>query len=218
MTLLQRYSLNFNKIDGWFLLDFIKEMEILNDIHNNLNIQGNILEIGVFNGKSFIPFSFLLKENEQIIGIDCFQKQEFNTSYSGGFCSQKRTEYHIKKIYVDKFKDLNYKLIKSDSKILTINNYNNFINNKLPYRIIHIDGGHDKNTCDIDLYNASEIICNNGFIIIDDYANFYQENKNIPPFGDGVTKSVDEFLLKNKNFKVIKHVYNKLIIQKYYEV
>ena len=129
MTLLQRYSLNFNKIDGWFLLDFIKEMEILNDIHNNLNIQGNILEIGVFNGKSFIPFSFLLKENEQIIGIDCFQKQEFNTSYSGGFCSQKRTEYHIKKIYVDKFKDLNYKLIKSDSKILTINNYNNFIKN-----------------------------------------------------------------------------------------
>lgn len=217
MTLLeQRYSLNFNKIDGWFLFSFIKEMKILNDIHNNLNIQGNILEIGVYHGKSFIPFSFLLKKDEQIIGVDCFQKQEFNSGYSY-LCSKKRVELNIKKIYLDKFKDLNYKLIQSNSKDLTHDDYINFIDNKLPYRIIYIDGGHDKNTCDIDLRNASKILCNKGFLIIDDYKNFFQDIKNIPPPGDGVTKSVDEFLLKNKNFKVIKHVYNKLIVQKYYE-
>lgn len=213
-SLLKRYILNFDKIDGYLDYCNIEDFRELNNIHQQNNIKGNILEIGVFFGKTFIPFSFLLKDNERIVGVDCFQDQKVNVSQSGIACNEKRVELNIRKIYLDKTKHLNFKLIKSDSRVLNPQDYINFTDNELLYRIIHIDGGHDENTCSIDLNNSANIICKNGYIIIDDYENYtIHENVKIP-FGVGVTKAVDKFLLQNKNFKIVKQSKNKLIIIK----
>ena len=212
-SLLKRYTLNFDKIDGCLDYCNIEDFRELNDIHQQNNIKGNILEIGVFFGKTLIPLSFLLKDNERIVGVDCFQDQKVNVSQSGSVCNEKRVELNIRKIYLDKTKHLNFKLIKSDSRVLNPQDYINFTDNELLYRIIHIDGGHDENTCSIDLNNSANIICKNGYIIIDDYKNYtIHENVKIP-FGVGVTKAVDKFLLQNKNFKIVKQSKNKLIIK-----
>jgi hypothetical protein len=218
MALIDRYKEAFDKIPGWFNFEFLYILQELNEIHKKSNVKGNLLEIGVYLGKSFIPLSFLLGEEESIIGVDCFDDQIFNTSNSGLPCSKSGVIENLKKVYLLEYKNiaLKFNLIRSDSKILNPHIYLSFVNNKLPYRIIYIDGGHDKETCDIDLKNAANIICKDGFIIIDDYKNYYQEFKDSPIHGIGVTQAVDEFLLKNKNFKIYKYVYQKLIIFKEY--
>jgi len=216
--LMSRYKKFFDKISGWFLFEFIYTLEELNDIHKKFNIKGNILEIGVYQGKTFIPLSFLLGEEEQIVGIDCFEDQECNSSRSGLICAKSNTVTNLQKIYFWKYADFlsKFRLIKSDSTLLKPNMYLNFITNKLSYRIICIDGGHDEKTVEIDLNNAAELICKDGFIIIDDYKNYYKEFEDSPIHGIGVTQAVDKFLLKNKNFKIYKFIHNKLIIYKEY--
>lgn len=218
MALIDRYKEAFDKIPGWFKFEFLYTLQELNEIHKKSNVKGNLLEIGVYLGKSFIPLSFLLEEEESIIGVDCFDDQIFNTSNSGLPCSKSGVVENLKKVYLLEYKNiaLKFNLIRSDSKRLNPHIYLSFLNNKLPYRIIYIDGGHDKETCSIDLRNAANIICKDGFIIIDDYKNYYQEFKDRPIHGIGVTQAVDEFLLKNKNFKIYKYVYQKLIIFKEY--
>ena len=119
-SLLKRYILNFDRIYGWLDFSDIEDFKALNSIHQQNNTKGNLLEIGVYNGKTFILLSLLLKENERIVGIDCFEDQKINTSQSGTISSQKRVERNIQKIYLQEKKDLNFKLIKSDSKILKL--------------------------------------------------------------------------------------------------
>ena len=212
--LIDKYKDNFKYIKGWLDVRFLEELFNLNEVHEQNNIKGNILEIGVYFGKTFIPLSFLLKENERIVGIDCFEDQKINTSQSGTTCSQKRVERNIQKIYLQEKKDLNFKLIKSDSRILKPKDYFDFTDNELSYRIIHIDGGHDENTCSIDLNNSANILCKYGYIIIDDYQNYFKDNSSEAIHGEGVTKAVDKFLLQNKNFEITKKIYNKLIVIK----
>jgi len=216
--LLDRYRFCFEDIPGWYDFEFVYILQELNEIHKKYDIKGNLLEIGVYLGKSFIPLSFLLREEEQIIGVDCFEDQQFNTSKSGLPCSQYGVVNNLRKVYASEYINisLKFKLIKSDSKILNPHIYLSFLNNKLPYRIIYIDGGHDKETCDIDLKNAANIICKDGFIIIDDYGNYFKEFENSTCHGEGVLKVVDEFLFFNKNFKIYKFIYGKLIIRKEY--
>jgi hypothetical protein len=213
-SLLKRYILNLDTIYGWLDISDIDGFKALNSVHEQNNIKGNLLEIGVYNGKTFIPLSFFLKENERIVGVDCFQDQKVNISQSGDICSPKRVENNIQKVYLQEKQHLNFKLIKSDSRILKPKDYLDFTDNELSYRIIHIDGGHDENTCSIDLNNSANIICKNGYIIIDDYQNntIYEHIES--PFGVGVTKAVDKFLLQNKNFEIVKKFNNKLIITK----
>ena len=212
--LIDKYKDNFKYIKGWLDVRFLEELFNLNEVHEQNNIKGNILEIGVYFGKTFIPLSFLLKDNEAIIGIDCFEDQEINISQSGMKCSQRLVKHNIKKIYFDEIKHLNFKLIKSDSTTLNANNYINFTNNTLLYRIIYIDGGHDENTCSIDLNNSANILCKYGYIIIDDYQNYFKDIGSEAIHGEGVTKAVDKFLLQNKNFEITKKIYNKLIVIK----
>ena len=216
--LFNRYRLYFEDIPGWFNFEFIYTLQELNEIHKKYDIKGNLLEIGVYLGKSFIPLSFLLREEEQIIGVDCFEDQQLNTSKSGLPCSRSAVVKNLRKVYDSEYINifLKFKLIKSDSNVLVPNSYLKFKSNKLLYRLIYIDGGHDEQTCKIDLNNAANISCKKAFIIIDDYGNNFKEFEDSPCHGEGVLKAVDEFLFFNKNFKIYKFTYGKLIICKEY--
>lgn len=205
-NLFERYNKYLSQINGWLSIDFLDYLYEIEESHENNGIKGNILEIGVFLGKTFIPLSFLLKEEERIVGVDCFNNQEVNVSKSGFLCHERRVEHNIKQVYLHKVKELNFKLIKGDSRTLKPEDYLNFTDNKLPYRLIHIDGGHDYDTCTIDLNNSSKILCKYGYLLIDDY---YGDN----PFSESIVLATNNFLLINKNFKIIKIQGNKLILQ-----
>jgi len=200
---LKRYMQEFDAICGWIDPIFIKEFFILNDIHKEKNIEGNILEIGSYQNKTFIPLSFLLKNNEQIIGVDLFSP--IQDDKNGIFINSiHRANYNLKKIYRKDIKTLNYKLIKADSKNTKSDNYLNYLDNDLKYRIIHIDACHSYEYEKNDLEQSKSIIIKNGYIILDDYGN---------PLFPFVELAVNDFLLENKNFIIEKQMYNKIVIK-----
>ena len=200
--LLDRYRDNFKYIDGWFDITFLEELFKLNEVHEQKNVKGNILEIGAYQSKTFIPLSFLLKDNEQIIGVDLFSSTH---DWDNGILlnSLNRAEKNLKKIYQQHIKNLNYKFIKVNSKNIKSNDYINYLDNTFKYRIIHIDGNHGYNYVEHDLEQAKNIIMQDGYIICDDYG--------LSEHAD-VEKATDNFLLQNKNFKINSHKANKLVI------
>jgi hypothetical protein len=178
--LLDVYKNNYQYIAGWFDIKFLEELLKLNQIHEKKNIKGNLLEIGVYESKSFIPLSFLLKSNEQIIGIDLFSPIE---DLNNGIClnSLNRAEMNLKKIYRQNIKDLNYKLIKENSKNLKSNHYLGYVNNNLnlvrnsrfPYS------------------RANSVSINNSF-------TSFPQRRVIPQQGQRLQNSSDYFLLKDE--------------------
>lgn len=67
------YPYIVNQIKGWFVHEQLLDVY---DILNNLQQKtiGDLLEIGVYNGKSFIPLLGMAKPNETCIGIDVFEE------------------------------------------------------------------------------------------------------------------------------------------------
>lgn len=202
--LLARYKERNLHIRGWFDIRFLDELFGLNKIHEQKNIRGNILEIGTYQGKSFIPLSFLLRNDEQIVGVDTFSiKQNINDGiYFNPITSIKN---NLKQIYKENIKNLNHKLRRADSKNLKSYDYLKYLDNNLNYRIISIDANHSYEYVRHDLEQSKDIIMKGGYIICDDYG--------LSEFPD-VKKAADDFLLENNNFKVKSHIYYRLVIVK----
>ena len=86
---MDNYTKVVDSINGLFIWDIICP---LLEIVNNNQEHGNILEIGVHHGKSFIPMTTLLRNNEIAVAVDVFEDQQFNYDNSGKGCSKKFQE------------------------------------------------------------------------------------------------------------------------------
>ena len=195
---MENYIKNVNTIEGWFNWKYICP---LLEIVNKNQKEGNILEIGVHHGKSFIPMTTLLRNNEIAVAVDVFEDQQFNYDGSGKGCSLKLKE-NIKKVYSTDEIFNKIKIIKKDSTKMDYNNFLDFTNGD-KYRIISIDGCHTKSATLIDLRNAIKILSNDGIIILDDYFN-----KHWP----GVKFGIDTFMEENNNYRLVYLAANKFII------
>lgn len=85
-TMLNIYRQHFNGIEGWFYSPFIDVLIKLDELQNKKQINGNLAEIGVFHGKSFILLYLLSNPNERVLAVDCFDLQQFNYDNSGPGC------------------------------------------------------------------------------------------------------------------------------------
>ena len=194
---MDKYLKVVEEIHGWFVY---KEIVPLLEIVNKNQKHGNILEIGVHHGKSFIPMVTLLRENEIAYAVDVFEDQEFNYDNSG-HGSSKKLKDNLRKVFNDKDINSKVKMIKEDSTKLTSSNYLSYSNNK-KYRIISIDGCHTSTATLIDLNNAIKILSDDGIIILDDYFN-----KQWP----GVKFGIDKFLEKNNEYRLVYLNANKFV-------
>tara|TARA_Y100000591_G_C21712926_1_gene634508 strand:- start:222 stop:917 length:696 start_codon:yes stop_codon:yes gene_type:complete len=195
---MENYTKIVNTIEGWFSWEHICP---LLEIVNKNQKEGNILEIGVHHGKSFIPMTTLLRNNEIAVAVDVFEDQQFNYDGSGKGCSLKLKE-NIKKVYSTDEIFNKIKIIKNDSTKMDYNNFLDFTNGG-KYRIISIDGCHTKSATLIDLRNAIKILSNDGIIILDDYFN-----KDWP----GVKFGIDKFMEENNDYRLVYLAWNKFII------
>lgn len=199
----KKYMQKYKSIHGWLNPKFVEEFFILNNIHEEKNIEGNILEIGSYQNKTFIPLSFLLKNNEQIIGVDLFA--DFSDHEKTIVMNSiHRANFNLKKIYGKDIKNLNYKLIKANTKNIKSDDYLNYLDNNLKYRIIHIDACHLREYIKNDLEQSKSIITKNGYIIVDDY-----DNQDYP----FIKMTTNNFLLENKNFITRKVIHSKIIME-----
>lgn len=202
---MNKYINVVDTIDGWFSWEHICPLlEIINANQKD----GNILEIGVHHGKSFIPMTLLLKNNEIAVAVDVFEDQQFNYDNSGKGCLKQFKE-NIKKVYLTNNIFDKIKIVKCDSTKMNHEDYLTYTNGE-KYRMISIDGCHTKNATLNDLENAVKILTDDGIIILDDYLN------NDWP---GVKFGIDTFMEKNNNYRLIYLNANKFILchRNYYD-
>lgn len=209
----KRYYTDAEKIDGWFDRRLMFILLLTDSVQKKNNVTGNLCEIGVWHGKSFIPLMYLAQPDENVLAVDCFDQYEFNRDNSGGGpCPLKKFNNNVSK-YCSNLVSL--KIKKGDFLKFTPSEYLTAVENSKKFRIISIDGCHEADTTFIDMDNASNCLVDGGVIVIDDYFHWCWP---------GVSEGVNAFMNKNQNvLKPFLIAWNKIFFthahhrQKYFD-
>ena len=195
---MNKYIEVVDSIEGWFVWEEL--CPLLKKV-DEIQAKGHILEIGIHHGKSFIPMTTLLKEEEIAVAVDVFEDQQYNYDLSGNGSTIKFKE-NILKVYEKNSIFDKIRIVKKDSTKMNAAEYLSITQGN-KYRIISIDGCHTKSATLYDLNNAIQILTDDGIIILDDYFNAHWP---------GVKFGVDLFMAQNADFRLVYLNANKFII------
>ena len=172
-----KFSRNYFKHNPPIWFDIFKKNSFLNK-------SVNVLEIGTFEGMSFLFFNRYLKI-ENLFCVDLIENKNF-------------------KVNREKFK--NFKFFNTTS--------NKFFNEniEIKFDIIYVDGSHAAIDVFNDLSNSHKYLKENGILIIDDflYDIDFRRNKS---FYDEVMGGVFMFLKENYKYKFL-YTGHQLILKK----
>jgi hypothetical protein len=151
----KKYIKKMYKVRGWFSEESAKLFALLLTIQRNHELNGDILEFGVYHGKSAILLGYFLYSNDKLVVNDIFESQHLNISLSGG-------TYHPPSI--DKFTS-NYKKFHANISNLTIYSCSSdqIKNVDVNPRFIHIDAGHSFEELRTDLLNSIALATRTNF-------------------------------------------------------
>jgi Methyltransferase domain len=165
----QKYQLAFRNIEGWIHPFTAMIILYLARFQTNEHIYGNMAEIGVHHGKSFLPIYFALGANEIAIAIDVFENQHYNFDKSGRGDREKFLN-NIKRYAGDCTR---LRIIQKNSLEITVAD---FIALGGELRLVSIDGSHTEAVTYSDLMLAAGSLRTDGLIFLDDvYNELYPE-------------------------------------------
>ena len=141
-------ELGFNQVDGWCSNEVFKTIDLLNNLE--INKTGGCLEIGVHHGKLYILLNSVIDSKFSSYAVDIFSNQDLNIDGSGN------GSLEIFKKNLMLFGLMLKKRIGVGSM-----------------RFISIDGGHTAEHTINDLKISSELISNEGVVILDDILNHH---------------------------------------------
>jgi len=192
------YRENLKSVGGWLAKGFLDIIVELDRHQKNNNVRGNMAEIGVYHGKSFIPLYLLANNDEFVLAVDTFE--EHQPEYGSGMIGvYQKFISNLERFTPDRTK---YREIKGDSSKKIAQDYINACNGE-KFRMFSVDGCHRAKETEIDLKNAFESLVPGGIIIVDDYFNYWWPE---------VSEGVSQFLLKHKDAKPFFIGFNKLLI------
>lgn len=202
---MEKYINNFENITGSFWIDFVEIISFIDEYQKEKEIKGNVGEIGVYHGKSFIPLLNCCREDEIAIAIDCFDDIQYNYDNSG------LGDKNIMIDNVNTFSDFSIDkvhIVQADSTKMTPED---LMQGKGKYRIFSVDGAHTSDATYIDFKNSLESLVDGGVIIMDDYFN-----QEWPAVSEGVNRLT---LREDNDIKMVFVGYNKTIFcnKKYYK-
>lgn len=183
------------KVQGWLSSHSLSFLYYLSQFQIERNIQGNITEIGVFQGRFFVALCLMMRNGEKAAAIDVFEDQHLNIDQSGVgdydvFVS------NLTKILGD-CSDI--AIIKSDSMKVTSGELLERIGGRI--RLFSVDGCHTAEHTESDLHLAAQTVAPGGIVILDDF-----ENTAWP----GVRQGAGGFLGKGATLRPFALAYNKL--------
>lgn len=161
---IERYNVDTRKVQGWMSSHDVSLFHILLSMQRDENVTGNLLEIGVFEGKSAILLGRLLSDGEEFHVCDIFDEltdtknaEEILSSYPN--------------FSREKFESNMLKLSPSMPEI------HQCLSSELPkrlagkkFRFVHIDGSHLYQHVSGDLKYAEHAISESfGIISVDDF-------------------------------------------------
>lgn len=185
-----KYNQYVCQIAGSYDIRFNDVVELINNFQKELDIVGNICEVGIKEGKSFIPLFLCRKQNEIGIAVDNSGKsKDIFLENINIILDQNKNVTKFLTIYTGDSNQLD------SETFLNVNN--------LTYRIFSINGFQSVSSLLHNLNNAVNLMNEGGVIIISDY-----NNKRRP----GIRFAVDTFLQTTQSFIPVCLLYNKLIL------
>lgn len=154
----------YNNVDGWAINDALVRIFLRIDEFQALHrIGGNLCEIGVHHGRTFILMALMRRAAETAIAIDLFGDQDSNIDKSG---SGDRAKFEANVVqYVGSLD--NVRVFEQNSMFLSDEARFACRNS----RLIHVDGGHLAENVAYDLHLAQSFLVPGGVIIVDDFTH-----------------------------------------------
>lgn len=198
MELTNEYLINYKNtgfypIQGWVydrLFDILQVMDNL-----PFNKKGGICEIGVHHGKFYLMLNQLVDAEYKSYAVDIFNDQHLNINHSGNG-SLEVFQYHLS--LFDRHRGQNTICIQGDSADTTLDLVNTIGRGTM--KVVSVDGSHTREHALNDIKISSEIVRNEGMVIVDDIlhpyglgpleATFYWLNSypTLVPFAMGCNK------------------------------
>ena len=151
-------------VQGWLTDGAISAVIAFARWQDEINVLGDVAEIGVHHGKFFILLANLRRRRERAFAIDVFEDQHLNSDKSGRGDLAKFLE-NLRQYG----SEVGLTVLKKDSKALTRVDF--YGGRKGSIRLFSIDGSHTaEHTCS-DLAIAAQLIGADGLIILDDFYN-----------------------------------------------
>jgi hypothetical protein len=138
---------------------------------NRQKVNGSVLEIGAFLGKTAILLDRLMLHSDELHICDVFEKQKFVTDQEN---FKEVREYYSKVIPTRESFEQNFSLHGKKSPIIH-QIESKFLQKELvdrSFKFIHIDGAHTFKAVDTDLKISLAKVCSKGIIVMDDYRNY----------------------------------------------
>lgn len=168
-THFDEYLTALDTIQGWFYPEDVRLFQALNVLQGQDGVSGDLLEIGVYHGKSSILLGYFPREDEHLVVCDLFEQSARTVANQ----AEARCWYS------------------SLSRELFDNNYLRF-HDRLPvivqcpsthlikvgklsrtFRFIHIDGSHLYDIVKRDIRTAKALLRASGIVSIDDYRSIH---------------------------------------------
>lgn len=166
---LHEYLAVQDSIPGWLYPEDILIFQEINDVQGQDDVRGDLLEIGVYQGKSAILMGYFTRFDERLVVCDLFE--------SPAKTSENRSENQL--WYANLTRGLfeaNYLRFHPELPSLVACPSTHLIRKarlKRNFRLVHIDGSHLYSIVQKDLHIARRLLIRNGIVVIDDYRSVH---------------------------------------------
>ena len=145
-----------NSIEGWLYPHDVSIICAINAIQSRFGLLGDILELGVWKGKSLILLALLSQEEEQLVGVDMFPDSVFESAHQNllSFVPEKSNQVKLEKV---------------DTAELTHSDLMDYFSK--PLRLAHIDAGHEYHEVIHSLVLVAPMMSTYGVLVLDDYCD-----------------------------------------------
>jgi len=168
-TSLGDYLRAHDSIDGWLYPDDVLLFQEINALQGLSKVNGDLLEIGVYHGKSAILLGYFPRQEERLVVCDLFQSQ--------GQTRENQAERQVwypeltRKTFEENYLRFHHRLpsivVCPSTKLIQIGSLTR------TFRFIHIDGSHLYSIVRRDIHTAKLLLKNKGVVAFDDYRSIH---------------------------------------------
>lgn len=171
------YIREMKRIDGWLSTAEARCFVELDAVQKAAGIHGDLVEIGVWQGRGAILFHHLLREDECVHAVDIFDLRDRDHPYFNDPQALQANARHFG--CDDRLRPVRMDTSRDGHRLLDIVRPESV-------RILHIDGGHDYEVVRRDIEVARRMLGEGAALVFDDFFN-----RRHP----GTTQAIMEFLL-----------------------
>jgi hypothetical protein len=198
-----------DSVEGWLSPTTARMMHDLARHQTTRGIRGDVAEIGIYHGKSFIPLVTALAPGEKAIAIDVFEDQQKNLDGSGVDPSREAFLRHLETFAPGVPVDI----VQESS--LDLKRLGFVARMRRRIRFFSIDGSHTREATANDLRVAEATLCEGGLVTLDDILSSHWLGviSGLSDYlGGGVVRGLLDTMTGGRRLRPLAIVPNKLIL------